>query len=148
MKIFHLVLVVFCVILPLSVRSTDETIVSSKDEKGNKVYITFEAVGCFVDKERRALRNMYYDGRALIKWTDRFDATDVIKRCAENAYRQAFPGMFGVQYYGECWSDGSAEERYNMYGVSTNCEHGLGKDWANMVYRYKVVTAKPVSKSL
>ena len=29
--------------------------------------------------------------------------------------------MFGIQYYGECWSGVDAEERYNKYGASESC---------------------------
>ena len=29
--------------------------------------------------------------------------------------------MFGLQFYGECWSGKHAEERYNMYGESDKC---------------------------
>lgn len=42
--------------------------------------------------------------------------------------------MFGVQYYGECWSDLRSESRFYMYGASSNCYHGVGKELANMVY--------------
>jgi hypothetical protein len=78
---------------------------------------------------------MYTNYRSNIRWQLYPDTMYIIKACAENAYRQGFKTLFGIQYYGECWSDGFAEERYNKYGASSNCEHGVGKNWANMVYR-------------
>jgi hypothetical protein len=102
-----------------------------------KVCIRIERVGCYRDERPfRALRNFYYTGRKYINWTtEPWNTTAIVRRCAENAYKQGYKTLFGIQYYGECWSDGFAEERYNKYGVSSNCEHGVGKNWANMVYR-------------
>ena len=101
------------------------------------VYIKLEPIGCFEDRPSRALRVMYADLRSQIRWSIYPDTSYIVKACAEKAYQEAYSDVFGVQFYGECWSDGSANTRYNKYGVSTNCEHGVGKDWANMVYRYE-----------
>ncbi|XP_031549649.1 kielin/chordin-like protein [Actinia tenebrosa] len=137
-------LLVILYFISLDVSANQQTIYRIKGDFGSPVYIELESIGCFRDRPSRALRNMYANFRSSIRWRSYPDTSYMVKACAESAYQHAYPGMFAVQYYGECWSDGSAEERYNMYGVSTNCEHGVGKDWANMVYRYKVVP-KPTS---
>ena len=43
--------------------------------------------------------------------------------------------MFGVQFYGECYSSENAESNYDKYGKSKNCINGVGKHWTNFVYR-------------
>ncbi|XP_031549671.1 uncharacterized protein LOC116287168 isoform X2 [Actinia tenebrosa] len=117
---------------------------SLKDDKENTVNVKVQAVGCFGDAHSpRALRNMYFNARGFYA-PDGSKTTDVIKACAENAYERGYKVVFGIQYYGECWSDDVAEGRYNMYGVSSSCEHGVGKGWANMVYRITVIPKSPV----
>lgn len=61
----------------------------------------------------------------------------VIQLCAEEAFKQGYTAMFGVQYYGECWSSKTAESNYNKYGKSKACINGVGKASTNMVYRIK-----------
>ena len=36
--------------------------------------------------------------------------------------------MFGLQFYGECWSGKDAEERYNKEGTSKECLMGYDQD--------------------
>ena len=41
----------------------------------------------------------------------------------------------GVQFYGaECWSGPRSCKTYKMYGKSSNCWNGIGKDLTNYVY--------------
>ena len=67
-------------------------------------------------------------------------------RCAEKAREKGYT-MFGLQFYGECWSGSKAESRYNMYGSSKKCFEGfnnqcdrnseyecMGKQFANYIY--------------
>lgn len=68
------------------------------------------------------------------KWPD---MTLVIQLCAEEAFKQGYTAMFGVQFYGECYSSKNAQNNYDKHGKSNNCVSGVGKDWANFVYRIK-----------
>ena len=61
----------------------------------------------------------------------------IIQLCGEEAFRQGYTAMFGLQHYGECWSGKDAEKDYNKHGKSKNCEKGVGKKNANYVYRIK-----------
>ena len=45
--------------------------------------------------------------------------------------------MFGLQYFGECWSGKDALLNYDKYGRSDNCINGVGKASTNYVYRIK-----------
>lgn len=68
------------------------------------------------------------------KWPD---MTLVIQLCAEEAFKQGYTAMFGVQFYGECYSSKNAQSNYDKHGKSNNCVSGVGKDRANFVYRIK-----------
>ena len=71
-------------------------------------------------------------------WATWPDMSPVIQGCAEEAFKQGFTVMFGVQHYGECWSSKTAESNYNKYGEKKNgCVNGVGKQNANFVYRMK-----------
>ncbi|EDO43607.1 predicted protein [Nematostella vectensis] len=102
------------------------------------VTVSYEPVGCFADTNRRALRNEYYNYRRKINWNVYPDFSAVINNCARQAYLNGFRTMFAVQFWGECWSDGSAFTRFMKYGPSSNCAHGVGKHWANYVYHMMV----------
>ena len=45
--------------------------------------------------------------------------------------------MFGVQYYGECWSGSADVAKYDKYGIAPpeNCWEGVGEEWTNFVYK-------------
>ena len=51
--------------------------------------------------------------------------TKTVRACAEIAKERGLP-VFGIQYYGECWSGLDAENTYNKYGV--------GGEGTNYVY--------------
>lgn len=55
------------------------------------------------------------------------------------AFPHSIPGfkVFGVQFYGECWSGENAELTYDKYGSSDDCDliNKVGKNWSNFVYR-------------
>ena len=69
--------------------------------------------------------------RANIDWTD---MTKIVRACAQIAKERGFP-VFGIQYYGECWSGLDAENTYNNYGPSGDCWNGVGKEGTNYVYK-------------
>ncbi|XP_068717618.1 uncharacterized protein [Montipora capricornis] len=91
---------------------------------------TFEKVGCFVDNTRQggALRTLpdllvndrdpksdAYDGHRLDwnKWPESIHS--LACRCA-NATRGKGWKVFGLQFYGECWSGENGETTFNKYG--------------------------------
>ncbi|XP_031549669.1 uncharacterized protein LOC116287167 [Actinia tenebrosa] len=145
LRVFRWLFVISCFIC-LGIRATDQNMLSVKDENGNTVNVKYEAIGCYSDKinEARSLRELYFNARSLIKWSSEPDFTNIIRACVEHAYSKGHKTIFGIQYYGECWSDESAEARYSKYGVSSNCAYGVGKDLANMVYRMSVIPKSPV----
>ena len=67
--------------------------------------------------------------------------------CAKKA-KETGSTYFGIQYYGECWSDADAVGRYSIYGPADNCVGAdykqcndkddmkcSGKEQANYVYQ-------------
>ena len=69
--------------------------------------------------------------RGNIDWTD---MTKIVRACAEIAKDRGLR-VFGIQYYGECWSGLDAENTYNKYGLSGNCWNGVGEGGAYYVYK-------------
>ena len=57
-----------------------------------------------------------------------------MKKCALDAWREQF-AVFGVQFYGECWSGILGYETYDKDGFnSQGCWEGVGKSHHNYVY--------------
>jgi len=101
------------------------------------VQIDYEPVGCFKDRRKdRALERLVKNFRGKDLWKGFPDR--VIQACAEEAFKQGFTSLFGIQFYGECYSSKTAESKYNKYRRSKNCAYGVGKANANFVYRIKV----------
>ena len=48
----------------------------------------------------------------------------------------SFFQVFGIQFYGECWSGADGERTYSEYGSSPNCWKGVGGSRANYVYEF------------
>lgn len=44
--------------------------------------------------------------------------------------------MFGVQYYGECWSGPLGHKSYDIDGPSNKCWEGVGGSGSNYVYAF------------
>lgn len=42
-------------------------------------------------------------------------------RCAKESLHKGY-SHFGLQYYGECWSDPQAADRFDLYGKSGGCK--------------------------
>ena len=61
-----------------------------------------------------------------------------IKKCSEYASQLGYE-VFGVQFYGECWSGNQAGTSYNKHGPSDQCWKGVGKDFTNFVYENVIV---------
>lgn len=108
------------------------------------VEIDYEPVGCYRDRRKdRALDKMVKNYRKPKNlggkkiWEYWEDMSYVIQLCAEESFRQGFTAMFGMQYYGECWSGKDAESNYEKHGKSGNCVNGVGKSSTNYIYRIK-----------
>lgn len=110
------------------------------------VEINYEPVGCFKDKNKdRALVKLVknFRGKKILgdktiwDYWKKNQTSHIIQLCAEEAFRQGYTDMIGMQFYGECWSDKDAEKDYNKHGKSKNCVKGVGKKGANYVYRIR-----------
>lgn len=104
---------------------------------GNSAVPTFEAVGCFKDNhvKPRPLPIHVANLRPSIDW---LNPNKTIEECAKRTLNHPYLKLkyFGIQFYGECYSGVEGEKTYNRYGPSSNCVFGLGKDYANFVYRF------------
>jgi hypothetical protein len=58
----------------------------------------------------------------------------VIEACAQETRIRGYM-YFGIQFYGECWSGPQAHQTYSNDGHSTMCINGVGRGFANMVYK-------------
>ena len=63
----------------------------------------------------------------------------VVTKCAQSTSRRRW-SVFGLQYYGECWSGENALTTYNKSGESDRCSSSgatsVGKINANYVYGF------------
>ena len=50
--------------------------------------------------------------------------------------------VFGLQFYGECWSGHQADTTYDKHGPSVNCWEGVGTTLSNFVYVNRDLTPK------
>ena len=93
--------------------------------------VEYNSLGCFEDRTPRALPLLLKSFRGNIDWTD---MTKTVRACSEIAKERGLP-VFGISFYGECWSGLDAENTYNKYGPSGNCWNGVGKEETNYVYK-------------
>ena len=100
--------------------------------------VEYNSLGCFKDSTPRALPLLLKSFRGNIDWTD---MTKIVRACADLAKERGLP-VFGIQYYRECWSGPDAENTYNKYGPSRNCQNGVGED--GTYYVYKIWVKVPV----
>ncbi|XP_074624133.1 uncharacterized protein LOC141882102 isoform X1 [Acropora palmata] len=105
-----------------------------KNFTGSSCEIRAQEIGCFTDKHNRALTYLLsYRGKGRMPWNNLWK---VARDCSEEAKRRKYY-YFAIQRYGECWA-GLANQAYNKHGHSDNCHSrpGLGKAWANFVYKF------------
>ncbi|XP_028417057.1 zinc metalloproteinase nas-14-like [Dendronephthya gigantea] len=86
-------------------------------------------LGCYRD-DTRPLDDHFKNIRSNIDW---FDMSKTIVDCAKAAKENGYK-VFGVEFYGECWSSDKAKDIYNRDGRSNECWHGVGKEWAFQAY--------------
>ena len=62
--------------------------------------------------------------------------SETVKKCANDAWQKQFP-VFGVQFYGECWSGPSGYVTYDKDGFNLQgCWEGVGRTRNNYVYAF------------
>ena len=98
---------------------------------------SFASLGCWVDKNDRAIAGGYEnlgDG----------GQENAIELCFEKAKRLGY-GVFAVQYGNQCFTSATAEETYQKYGPADACpESGTGGPMISEVYKIgKVLLNKP-----
>ncbi|KAL9968918.1 hypothetical protein ACROYT_G021068 [Oculina patagonica] len=123
--------------------------------------VKYEKVGCFKDKKKaRALSVKIFNDRKNIDWKagkwENF-LKRLACRCAQESGAKGY-SYFGLQYYGECWSDPQAADRFDHYGESNGCK-GFGYEQcddkdsnecvggANKNYVYRIVEEEGGSAS-
>ena len=94
--------------------------------------IDYEVVGCYKDTANRAIPTL--EGEDSILNGPYKNRKNAIAKCAATARRRGF-AMFAVQDGGWCATSATAEQTFNKYGKSSNCQSdGEGGPWANQVY--------------
>ena len=94
----------------------------------------FVALGCYKDGKWRALPDMVANLRKKIDWRN---MTKTVEECAEQVtHKNGTFKVFGLQYYGECWSGPDGEKTYSQYGASKHCWNGVGGGKVNFVYTF------------
>ena len=86
----------------------------------------YTSLGCYVDKEDRALRTTYQDITTILG-------------CRQKAHSLGAK-VFGVQDGGQCWIDSDVERDYAQYGKTTcvpieGAAAGTGGPWINHMYQ-------------
>ena len=64
-----------------------------------------------------------------------FNNFEIIGRCAYSTKERDWK-VFGIQFWGECWSSEDAIKTYRRAGKSGNCYQGVGSNQANFVYQF------------
>ena len=95
--------------------------------------VQFESLGCFKDSTPRSLPLLVENLRKYIDWND---MTKTVRACAELVQRRGL-AIFGIQFYGECWSGVDAWKTYDKYGPSKDCWSGVGREGSYFVYKLK-----------
>lgn len=96
--------------------------------------LKYRGLGCFNDGEPHAIPKFVKSFRSNIDWSK---ISETIKNCAEFIHNN-YPEnkVFGIQFYGECWTGNKAQDTYNMYGPSIDCWNKVGKDNTYYVYEF------------
>lgn len=97
--------------------------------------MTYVPIGCFKDKQTggRPLPELIANHRKNINW---HQMSETVQKCANDAWQRHFP-VFGVQFYGECWSGPEGYVTYNKDGFNLDgCWEGVGRTRNNYVYAF------------
>jgi len=95
----------------------------------------FVPIGCYKDSSRfRALPEMVANLRGKINW---WNLDKTVAECSHKVVQKnSTYKVFGIQFYGECWSGSGGDKTYSEYGSSPNCWKGVGGSRANYVYAF------------
>lgn len=95
----------------------------------------FNPLGCYKDSNsNRALPEFVASFRGKIDWS-RMEKT--VDKCAHQVVeKNSSYKVFGIQFYGECWSGTGGDKTYGEYGWSRNCWQGVGGPHTNFVYEF------------
>ncbi|XP_031549766.1 uncharacterized protein LOC116287250 [Actinia tenebrosa] len=116
-----------------SIRGPDFLSDIALDDVKFKEGVCTEAIGCFFDSlSNRSFPKMMANLRPNIDW---FNMNKTVQDCAKLAVKQGYK-LFGLQFYGECWSGKESEIQYDKLGSDPNgCWEGVGKAHRNFVYK-------------
>lgn len=71
--------------------------------------------------------------RNNINW---YHMRETVMKCAKDAWAKNYI-VFGVQFYGECWSGASSYKTYDKDGLNKiGCWEGVGMERNNYVYAF------------
>ncbi|XP_078352920.1 A disintegrin and metalloproteinase with thrombospondin motifs 1-like isoform X2 [Oculina patagonica] len=105
--------------------------------------MTHVPIGCFKDKHQggRPLPELVGNHRRGINW---HQMSETVQKCAQDAWQKQFP-VFGVQFYGECWSGPSGYVTYDKDGFNLQgCWEGVGRTRNNYVYAFTSLVTEPL----
>ena len=91
----------------------------------------FQQVGCYADRLVNAITSL--EGKDPLLDGDPKLRKDAVQKCARVALNQGY-FYFAIQNGGDCHSSLTAQDTYNIYGLSTKCKRGRGGEMANDVY--------------
>lgn len=97
----------------------------------------YRALGCYRDQYPHAVPVYLGSMRSKIKWTNMKTTVDACARLVK--HRNPTYKVFGVKFYGECWSGPYALQTYDRYGsVSStkDCYSGVGTHYTYYVYEF------------
>lgn len=97
--------------------------------------MSYAPIGCFKDKHQgeRPLPKLVGNHRKNINW---YHMGETVRKCAADAWTKHF-AVFGIQFYGECWSGPSGYVTYDEDGFNLQgCWEGVGKTKNNYVYAF------------
>lgn len=70
--------------------------------------------------------------------------TETVMKCAKDAWAKNYT-VFGVQFYGECWSGASSYKTYDKDGLNKiGCWEGVGRERNNYVYAFTNLASMPL----
>lgn len=96
--------------------------------------VKYRGLGCFKDGKPHSIPEFVKSFRSDIDWSN---IKETITKCAEFIHKNYSQNkVFGIKFYGECWTGNEAQETYNAYGSSSNCWNNVGKDDTFYVYEF------------
>lgn len=95
----------------------------------------YKPLGCYKDEHPNVMPNLVINLRDSIDWKN---LNKTIDTCAQYVHKYYSENkVFGVQFYGECWTGPGAENTYMKYGAADNCYKGVGAKHSIYVYKFR-----------